>query len=57
VSEGDPEYGAAVAQVIGDRVREPGWSQRELAERSHVLVLSGLRSDLAAVIDHARDDL
>jgi hypothetical protein len=38
VSEGDPEDWAAVARVIGDRVRELGWPQRELAECSHVPV-------------------
>jgi hypothetical protein len=36
VSEGDPENWAAVAQAISGRVRELGWRQRELAERSHV---------------------
>jgi transcriptional regulator with XRE-family HTH domain len=36
VSEGDPEDWAAVARAISDRVRELGWRQRELAERSHV---------------------
>jgi hypothetical protein len=37
VSEGVPEEDwAAVAQVISDRVRELGWRQRELAERSRV---------------------
>ena len=36
--EGDPESWAAVARAIGDRVRELGWRQRELAERSHVSV-------------------
>jgi transcriptional regulator with XRE-family HTH domain len=36
VSEGDPENWAAVARAISDRVRELGWRQRELAERSHV---------------------
>lgn len=36
MSEGDPENWAAVARVISDRVRELGWRQRELAERSHV---------------------
>ena len=34
--EGDPENWAAVARVISDRVRELGWRQRELADRSHV---------------------
>ncbi len=38
MSEGDPEDWAAVARVIGDRVRELGWPQRELAERSRVSV-------------------
>jgi hypothetical protein len=38
VSEGDLENWAAVAQAINDRVRELGWRQRELAERSHVSV-------------------
>jgi len=38
VSEGDPQNWAAVARVISDRVRELGWRQRELAERSHVSV-------------------
>jgi len=38
VSEGDPENWAAVAQAVSDRVRELGWRQRELAERSHVSV-------------------
>jgi transcriptional regulator with XRE-family HTH domain len=36
VSEGHPENWAAVARAISDRVRELGWRQRELAERSHV---------------------
>ena len=37
MSEGVPEEDwAAVARVIGDRVRELGWRQRELAERSRV---------------------
>ena len=34
--EGVPEDWAAVAQVIDDRVRELGWRQRELSERSRV---------------------
>lgn len=34
----DPENWSAVAQAISDRVRELGWRQRELAERSHVSV-------------------
>jgi transcriptional regulator with XRE-family HTH domain len=38
VSEGDPENWAEVARAISDRVRELGWRQRELAERSHVSV-------------------
>ena len=38
MSEGDPEDWAAVARAISDRVRELGWRQRELAERSHVSV-------------------
>jgi len=38
VSEGDPESWAAVARAISGRVRELGWRQRELAERSHVSV-------------------
>jgi hypothetical protein len=38
VSEGDPGNWAAVARAIGDRVRELGWRQRELAERSHASV-------------------
>ena len=38
MSEGDPEDWAAVAWVISDRVRELGWPQRQLAERSHVSV-------------------
>jgi hypothetical protein len=37
VSEGDPEYRAAVAGADG-RVRELGWHQRELAVCSHALV-------------------
>jgi transcriptional regulator with XRE-family HTH domain len=36
VSEGDAENWAAVACAVSDRVRELGWRQRELAERSHV---------------------
>jgi hypothetical protein len=36
VSEGDPENWAAVAMAINDRVRELGWRQRDLAERSNV---------------------
>ena len=36
MSEGAPEDWAAVARAISDRVRELGWRQRELAERSHV---------------------
>jgi len=38
VSEGDPENWAAVARAVSDRVREFGWRQSELAERSHVSV-------------------
>jgi transcriptional regulator with XRE-family HTH domain len=38
VSEGDPKDWAAVARAISGRVRELGWRQRELAERSHVSV-------------------
>ena len=38
MSEGDQENWAAVARAISDRVRELGWRQRELAERSHVSV-------------------
>jgi hypothetical protein len=38
VLEGDPENWAAVARAVSDRVRELGWRQRELAERSHVSV-------------------
>ncbi len=38
MSEGDAENWAAVARAISDRVRELGWRQRELAERSHVSV-------------------
>ena len=36
MSEGDPENWAAVATAINGRIRELGWRQRELAERSHV---------------------
>ena len=36
MSEGVPEDWAAVARAISERVRELGWRQRELAERSHV---------------------
>ena len=36
MSEGNPENWAAVARAISARVRELGWRQRELAERSHV---------------------
>jgi transcriptional regulator with XRE-family HTH domain len=38
VPEGDSENWSAVARAISDRVRELGWRQRELAERSHVSV-------------------
>lgn len=38
MSEGDPENWAAVARVISGRLRELGWRQRELAQRSHVSV-------------------
>jgi transcriptional regulator with XRE-family HTH domain len=38
VSEGVPEDWAAVARAISQRIRELGWRQRELAERSHVSV-------------------
>jgi hypothetical protein len=38
VSEGDPGNWAAVARAVSDRVRELGWRQRELAERSRVSV-------------------
>jgi transcriptional regulator with XRE-family HTH domain len=38
VSEGDPENWAAVGRAISDRVRELGWRQRELADRSRVSV-------------------
>jgi transcriptional regulator with XRE-family HTH domain len=36
VAEGDPGNWAAVSRAISDRVRELGWRQRELADRSHV---------------------
>ena len=36
--EGDPGNWAAVARAISGRVRELGWRQRELADRSHVSV-------------------
>jgi hypothetical protein len=36
VPEGVSGDWAAVSQAIDDRVRELGWRQRELAERSHV---------------------
>ena len=36
MSEGEPGDWAAVARAISDRVRELGWRQRELVERSHV---------------------
>ena len=36
MSEGDSGNWAAVARAISERVRELGWRQRELAERSHV---------------------
>lgn len=36
MSEGVPGDWAAVARAISDRVRELGWRQRELAERSRV---------------------
>ena len=36
MSEDVPGDWAAVARVISDRVRELGWRQRELAERSRV---------------------
>ena len=36
MTEGVPEDWAAVARAISERVRELGWRQRELAERSHV---------------------
>jgi hypothetical protein len=48
VSEGDPGNRAAVARAISGRVRELGWRQRELADRSHV-------SDITTVIDRVRD--
>jgi hypothetical protein len=38
VSEGDPEDWAVVARATGDRVRELGWRQRELAAFSRVLI-------------------
>ena len=38
MTEGDPGNWAAVSRAISDRVRELGWRQRELAERSHVSV-------------------
>ena len=38
MSEGDPENWAAVGGASSGRVRELGWRQRELAERSHVSV-------------------
>ena len=36
MTEGVPEDWAAVARAISERVRDLGWRQRELAERSHV---------------------
>jgi transcriptional regulator with XRE-family HTH domain len=38
VRDGDSENWAAVARAISDRIRELGWRQRELAERSHVSI-------------------
>lgn len=38
MSEGNPGNWAAVARAVSDRVRELGWRQRELAERSRVSV-------------------
>jgi transcriptional regulator with XRE-family HTH domain len=38
VTDGDSENWAAVARAISDRIRELGWRQRELAERSHVSI-------------------
>ena len=38
MSEGVPEDWAAVARANSERIRELGWRQRELAERSHVSV-------------------
>ena len=38
MSEGDLEDWAAVARAISGRVRELGWRQHELAERSHASV-------------------
>ena len=38
MAEGDLGNWAAVSRAISDRVRELGWRQRELAERSHVSV-------------------
>lgn len=38
MTDGDSENWAAVARAISDRIRELGWRQRELAERSHVSI-------------------
>ena len=65
MSEGDPEYWAAVAGADG-RVRELGWHQRELAECSRVPVAARGESGgatrrtrsgsgSAMVVDHVRD--
>lgn len=38
MAEGNRENWAAVARAVSNRVRELGWRQLELAERSHVSV-------------------
>jgi len=48
VLEGDPGNWAAVAGAISGRVRELGWRQRELADRSHVSVAVAARRHLQA---------
>src|ERR1017187_9493104 len=53
VTDGDPENWAAVARAISDRIRELGWRQRELAERSHVSI-AGVREIQRHTVERRR---
>ena len=55
MSEGVPGNRAAVARVIGERVREHGWRQRALVQRSRAFS-AWLKADLGTGIEHARHE-
>ena len=50
-----PEDRAAIARAIGERVRELGWRQRALVQRSRVCP-ANLKAGLGTVIERARHE-